>query len=210
MSNFIKWILFGSLIFASSLASIAQVSNYYDKYYRRDSGNPTDSLRSHNFERLVYDSANNHLYAIMQTWTPINDSTQYAFPIMMRIAPEDGTVLLEKKDSMNGLNIGYSALLQSGDNLYWAGWQQQRDLLEAENGLPLIVKTDKNFNVIWRKTLPNTLKISRATQIKEYGDTLFVSTFHWSPALAVPMLSSRYELSFLSWIRVVMCYLAPW
>lgn len=75
----------------------------------------------------------------------------------------------------------------------------KRDLEDTANGVAYIVKTDKDFNIIWRKDLPNGLKFSRATQIKEYNDTLFVSTFHWSPPGSVafpfqPVRSQLFEL----------------
>lgn len=181
MKSIIK---FAPLIFLLTLISLtvsAQQAPFFNNQYRRDSNQLRDTMRSHAFERLMYDSVNNHLYAIMQTWTKVNDTTEYSFPIMMRIAPEGGMVLLEKVDSIPGYNTSYSSITESEQYLYWTGWQMKKDLQDVENGRPFLVKTDKNFNVIWRKTLPNSLKMARATQVKQYGDTLFVSTFHWSP-----------------------------
>lgn len=78
------------LIFGASLSSssFAQGSYYSDTHYRSDSEDLKDTIGHHSFERIVYDSAKNHLYAILQTWTKVNDTDQYSFPVMMRIAPE--------------------------------------------------------------------------------------------------------------------------
>lgn len=153
----------------------AQLPPFYKGIVRYDSGDLKDSLRHQSIEQLLYDAVNNRVYAILQTATKEADSNQYySFPVMVAF-DTNCIIMYQQKDSSGTVNRQYTQVAQYGNHLYWAGWEMDVAIADSTRRYPFIVKTDLQFNQLWRRYVPFHLQQGYVSKMKFLGDTLVLS-----------------------------------
>jgi hypothetical protein len=196
MKYFFSVLLFCSLCFNQS---VAQMPPFHKGIVRYDSGDLKDSLRHQSIDQLIFDSVNHRVYAILQTATKVADSNQYySFPVMLAF-DTNCNIMYQQKDSSGTLNRQYTHLAQYGNHLYWAGWEMDVAIADSTRRYPFIVKTDLQFNQLWRRYVPFHLQQGYVSRLKFFGDTLVLSLLeknekHNSVFTELPVRSTILQL----------------
>lgn len=132
------------LHFSASFAQHPGFSKLY--HYSGDTSATPDLINT-----LLYDSVSNKLF--FHVTGASRSNTGYRIPSIFFRTGLSGNVEKEHLDTLTGGNMLYNYLAASSDGayLYWGGCRSSQPFW-SEPSFYVLTKTDKNLNVIWRKS----------------------------------------------------------